>query len=104
MPRAYGTSTVHAGLYEWIGAGLEASRALPDPRLPEGTRGQHVPERLARFRQGLPMEVPAWRLDGNNARAAGFRDVVPHNRSVRAPAYVVRPDDSVAPVGSGFIA
>lgn len=92
------------GLYQWVGEHLERQFATPDPRvvlavesgLPVAEHPRPVPEQLARFREGLPVTVPAWWLDGHGARAAGFGGVVPKDRHVRAWVYVVGPDDTVA--------
>ncbi|WP_280314460.1 hypothetical protein [Nocardia wallacei] len=95
----------HAGLYAWVGARLEEQAARPHPydAIDGRTRAVPVPEALRQFRAGLPVEVPAWWLDGFGARAAGFVGVVPSDRQIRACSYVVGPDDSVTE-GRGSVA
>ncbi|WP_040833670.1 hypothetical protein [Nocardia brevicatena] len=92
-----------SGLYRWVGEQLERRYAAPDPRsafaaesgLPIVEHPRPVPMELQRYRDGLPVRVPAWWLDGHDARAAGFVGVVPKDRAVRLVAYVVGPDDVV---------
>jgi hypothetical protein len=94
-----GSASRHEGLYEWLGKQLEDAYARLDPR--EAIDGhpiaRPVPEALASFRAGLPATVPAWRLDGFSALAAGFVGVVPKDRAVRAVRYTIGPDDTVTP-------
>ncbi|WP_181719743.1 hypothetical protein [Nocardia gipuzkoensis] len=104
MPRFTASRTAaRPGLYRWVGEQLEAAYAVPDPRVvfradegllvAEGPRP--VPEQLARFRECLPVTVPAWWLDGHSAYGAGFAGVVTADRKRRASVYVVTPSDTV---------
>lgn len=102
MPRFGSRGSAASGLYQWLGSQLEERAARPHPyvAIAGGTRPVPIPEALRRFRSGRPVRVPAWWLDGHSARAAGFVGVVPADRSLRAGAYVVGPDDVVRPVDS----
>jgi hypothetical protein len=85
------------GLYAWVGAQLEAAYAAPNlfEEYDGRVQSRPVPEQLRRFRLEQPVTVPAWKLDGHSARAAGFSEVIPSDRAVRAAAYVVAPNDVV---------
>lgn len=103
MPKFVRAAWAPSGLYRWVGEQLERRYAAPDPRLvlaaesglPIAELPRPVPEQLRRYRDGLPVRVPAWWLDGHDARAAGFIGVVPRDRAVRSVVYVVGPDDVV---------
>ncbi|WP_040793081.1 hypothetical protein [Nocardia paucivorans] len=100
MPRF---TAARPGLYRWVGEQLERRYAAPDPRgvlaaesgLPIAELPRPVPVELRRYRDGLPVRVPAWWLDGHDARTAGFIGVVPRDRAVRSMAYLIGPDDKV---------
>lgn len=102
MPRFASRGSVASGLYRWIGSELEERAARPHPydAIDGRIRLVPIPEALRQFRSGRPVRVPAWWLDGFSARAAGFVGVVPADRSLRAGAYVVGPDDVVRPADS----
>jgi hypothetical protein len=97
VPSFSAGAAASVGLYAWVGARLEAAYAAPHPYEEFGglVLLRPVPEPLRRFRLEQPVTVPAWQLDGHSARAAGFSEVIPSDRAVRAAAYVVRPDDVV---------
>lgn len=100
MPNFTSRTSATAGLYDWLGAELEASFAAPHPYEAFGVVVRRaVPEQLDRFRRGLSVLVPAWKLDGHSAQAAGFVDVVPQDREMRAAEYEVGPDDRTTPTG-----
>ncbi|WP_054814888.1 hypothetical protein [Nocardia arizonensis] len=100
MPNFVSDAVATAGLYRWVGEQLERLHARPDPRAAQGTVEPAIPRQLARFRERLPVTVPAWLLDGHSARSAGFFGVVPDDRHFRASAYVVGPDDTVMEDGA----
>lgn len=92
------------GLYAWVGAQLEVAYAAPNPFEEYGALvlSRPVPEQLRRFRLEQPVTVPAWQLDGHSARAAGFSEVIPCDRAVRAAAYVVAPNDVVTRASAAY--
>ncbi|WP_159842399.1 hypothetical protein [Nocardia sp. CY41] len=104
MPKFVRAAMAPSGLYRWIGQQLESAYAAADPRsaaLDHPGRAmvaeipRPVPEQVRRFRERLPLTVPAWLLDGHSAYAAGFAGVIPKDRAVRAVAYTVGPDDVI---------
>lgn len=96
MPRiGADRATTNAGLYDWLAAKAEAAYAAGDPRCPG--RILPVPYTLQQFRDRQPVEVAAWQLGGHDARAAGYSDALPRDRSQRARIYRVLPDDRLEP-------
>jgi hypothetical protein len=100
VPRVTGARAAAAasGLYAWLVARLETDHARGDPRSPGHVLP--VPELLSRARAGQPLTVPAWKLDGHSACAAGLAGAIPADRTIRAAAYVIASDGTIRPAPS----
>lgn len=107
MPRVTaGVAGVHQGIYKALGRAA-ADRAVADRQTIEhitnqfGVRYGASPSEInaQAYSARRPMMFPAWKLGGGlTLRNSGLQSPLPRDRTARARAYLVHPDDRIEPV------